>query len=308
MERLSRYLIPFLLFFCMACASLSKSQIKSVQSFAGLLKENTGYPSLAINECINLKYDIELLNTGTFADTLANEKLWNSYKGREKALTKASKADLTLKIIKQYAIALYNLSSPETTEKLIRSSEELGKNIDKLVDQYNSLSTDNKLPEGIGPLVSGALSLAGKQFIKAKQAHEIKKLITTGDTLIGILTDNLAAELEKLLINEWIPALKTDLKLRHENLLSNINPKGDYKAYYATIYNKEIAGIIVRIDNLEQLTNEVIKSTGKIKKAHAQIVSALQQKKKITEVLSETYELYMSVKEMSDLCKKLLNK
>ncbi len=307
MKRLNRYLIPFLLFLCLACASLSKSQLKSIQSYAGLLKENSEFPSVAINKCINLKFDIELLNSGTFSDSLVNKKLWMSYKGKEEALKKALKVNLTVKIITHYATALYNLSSPEPIEALSQSSENLGKNVDKLVEQYNSLSAGKDLPVGIGPLISGALSLAGKHFIRAKQAHEIKKLIYAGDTLIGILTDNLAAELEKLLIKEWIPALKADLATRQENLLANLNPKGDYKAYYATQYNKEIAAIIVKIDNIEQLSREVIQATRKIKKAHAQIIETMQQKKKITEILSETYELYLSVKELADLYKKIGN-
>lgn len=307
MKRLNRYLIPFLLFLCIACASLSKSQLKSIQSYAGLLKENAEFPSVAINECINLKFDIELLNSGTFSDSLVNKKLWMSYKGKEEALKKALKADLTVKIIAHYATALYDLSSPKPIEALSQSSENLGKNIDKLIGQYNSLAVGKNLPEGIGPLVSGAISMAGKQFVRAKQAREIKKLILAGDTLIGILSDNLAVELERLLIKEWIPALKADLAIRQENLLANLNPKGDYKAYYATQYNKEIAAIIVRIDNLEQLTGEVLKVTRKIKKAHAQIVETMQQKKKITEILSETYELYLSAKELADLYKKIGN-
>jgi hypothetical protein len=307
MKRLYRYLIPFLLIECFSCTSLSKSQLKSIESYAGLLKENSEFPSVAISECINLKFDIELLNSGTFADTLANEKLWKSFLGREEALKKAHKADLTLKIIKQYAVSLYNISSPKSVEALSEASEQLGKNMEKLIEQYNSLSAENKIPEDIGTLVSNAISLAGKQIIRAKQAREIKKLITAGDTLVGILTDNLAVELEKLLIKDWIPALKADLATRQENLLANINQKGDYKAYYATQYNKEIGAIIERIHNLEQLSREVIKSTRKIKNAHAQIVENIKQKKKISEILSETYELYLSVKELTDLYKKISN-
>ncbi len=307
MKRLYRYLIPFLLFACFSCASLSKSQLKSIQSYAELLKKNAEFPSVAISECINLKYDIELLNSGTFADTLANEKIWNSYKGREEALKKAQKADLTIKIIKQYAVSLYNLSSPNSAEALSKASEQLGENLEKLIEQYNSLTTNNKVPAGIGTLITNAVAFAGKQFIRAKQTHKIKKFISAGDTLIVIMTDNLATELEKLLLKEWIPALKTDLKTRQENLLANLNPKGDYKAFYATQYNKEIAAIIARIDNLEQLSMEVIKAARKIRKAHAQIVETMQQKKKIKEILSETYELYLSVKELADLYKKIDN-
>lgn len=293
MTTLKFLLMVCLIAFIAGCASLTKSQIESVNSYSGLLEKYSKFPGSIIEEFIQIKYDVEQLNTGTFNDTAVNSKLWISYYGKQKALKDAEKIDIGIKVMAEYASALVILSSKDLSARVNKESKKLGSNMDSLISLYN-LKSDKKIPSGIGKLVTSTVSFIGSAYVKQQQANYLKKFINEGDSLILILTDAIKSELTKTVINEWLIALKDDLKNRQVNFLQNI-PHSEYKVYLANSYNKEVALLIARIGNLEQLTKKTISSIEKIKKAHKQLLVHIQEKNKIKVVLSETQNLYLSL-------------
>ncbi|MDD5672835.1 MAG: hypothetical protein PHC61_01610 [Chitinivibrionales bacterium] len=282
---------------CLSCASLSTTQVASVNSYAALLQENAAYPRGIVREFISLKYDIEQLNAGAVSPALVNEKLWNSYNGKSEALKKSYRANVGLNVLADYAAALNRLSGPNLFKTLQEPALSTGKNLDKLLREYDTLF-DQKIPVGIGNLMAQGL-LAGTAIgIKNRQAKELKRYVDEGDTLVSVLTQAVAHELDSLVVTLWLPALKLDLKTNQEELLKNLNPKGDYTVYYATQVDKEVAALIGRIDNLEQLTHKTITALGKIRAAHKELMQNLTKRKTIKEVLAQTQELAESTRQV----------
>lgn len=293
--------LNFFLFLCAisfitGCASLTKTQIESVNTYSCLLEEFSEYPGSIIEEFIQLKYEVEQLNTGTFNDTAVNSKLWVSYYGKKKALKEAEKIDIGIEVITEYASALVKLSSKDLSDHMDKGSKKIGTNIDSLISLYN-LKSDKKIPSEIGKLVISTVALVGSGYVKQQQAKELKKFINEGDSIISMLTDAIKTELTRTVINEWLIALKEDLKYRQVNFLQNI-PHSEYKVYLSNSYNKEVALLIARIDNLEELAKKTISSIGEIKIAHKQLLTHIQERKNIKVVLSETQNLYLSVKDI----------
>jgi hypothetical protein len=299
MSRKSVYAILMVLSLLLwtGCASLTTSQISSINRYSRILEKNADYPGIIIKEFINIKYDIELLNTGTISPAQANTKLWNSCNGKKEAIKKSLKADVCLKIIKEYGSGLTRLSSGDLYKNIARPSEKLGANIDKLIASYDSLS-DQSLPAGAGNLLSVGITNIGQGMIRNRQAKELKRYVRDGDTLISIITRNLKVELDTLILKQWLPALKEDLKIKQEDLLNNLNPRGDYTAYLATQYNKEVASVMCRINDLETLTRKTILSIGNIRKAHKELLDNINKKKTINEILKETRNLAASTQDI----------
>jgi hypothetical protein len=282
-----------------SCASITKTQISSIHNYSQLLENNSAYPGIIVKEYISIEYEIQKLNTGTFNDSEVNGKMWNSYKGKNKALNEVHKVDLCLKILCEYASALEKLSSKDLYENMVKPSQKLGTEIDTLIQEFNGVN-NNPIPVGIGKLISSSLTNMGSRWVRNKQAGELKKYIQEGDILISLTTDMIGKNLDTLILKQWIPGLVYDLKSRQESLLRNLNPKGDYKAYYATEFNKEVADLIERIDLLEQLTIKTISSVKRVRKAHLELLTNIEKRKKIQEVLKETQSLYVSTKEIYD--------
>jgi hypothetical protein len=279
------------------CASLTGSQISCINRYSRLLEKNAEIPGTIITGFVSIKYDIELLNTGTVGPAQANEKLWNSYRGKEAALEKAGRADAGLKLLAEYAVALARLSSKELPEDIRKPSEKLGISVDTLIACYNRV-TGSRVPPGIGFLLSKGTTFIGRSLIRNTQANALKEYVQEGDTLVAMVTAELKKELDSLVLGQWIPALKTDLKIKQEDLLNNLNPDGDYTAWYATLVNREAAAIIARIDNLEKLARDAVKSVGSISAAHRELLANILERKDIKEILVETLKLYRTTKDL----------
>jgi len=281
------------------CASLTGTQISSINRYSRLLEKNAEMPNAVITGLVSVKYDIELLNTGTVSPDQANEKLWNSYKGKETSLEKAGRADAGLKLLGEYAVALARLSSKGLSEDIKKPSEKLGISADTLVACYNR-AVGSRVPPGIGLLLSKGTIFIGRSLIRNAQADALREYAQEGDTLVALVTEVLKRQMDSLILGQWIPALKADLKTKQEDLLNNLNPDGDYTAYYATQVNKEVATIIARIDNLEKLTRDAVRSVGIIRRAHRELLANVLERKKIGVVLSETVNLYQATKDLYD--------
>jgi hypothetical protein len=129
MKTLNFFLFILTLALITGCASLTKTQVASVSAYSGILEKFTEYPSAIIKEFIQVKYEVEQLNTGTFSDTIVNSKLWMSYYGRKKALKEAEKIDIGIKIIAEYASALEKFLQKTCLIMLEKKQQNLGQTL-----------------------------------------------------------------------------------------------------------------------------------------------------------------------------------
>lgn len=295
-----RFIIGIVLIFVISgCASLTKDQVKSVHIYSQLLKEYSAYPSTAITELVDLEYEATLLNSGTFADRLANQQLWSAYAAKKSQLEAAADVDLSIKIVGEYADALVKLSSKDLRDSIGTSSQRLGTNIDSSIAQYNSSpKTVKKIPIGIGALIGEGITFLGTQYTRNEQARKLRLYVKEGNVLIPIVTDAIAAGMNDLIVNKGIANLKEKIRINQTNLLQNI-PAEAYKAYYANEFNRNVATLIERTDKLEILAGEVITAVNHIKKAHQQLNANLNEKKKLKTVLSDTQALFISVRNLN---------
>jgi len=287
------------IFMVSGCASLTRDQVKSVHVYSQLLKEYTVYPGAAINELVDLEYEATLLNSGTFADRLANQQLWSAYESKKSQLAAVADVDLSIKILGEYADALFMLSSKDLRDSIGTSSLRLGTNIDSSIAQYNSSpKTVKKIPAGIGLLVGEGLTFLGTHYTRNEQARKLKLYVKEGNILVPIVTDAIALGMKELIMRNGITNLKEKIRINQTNLLQNI-PSEAYKAYYANEYNRGVAALIVRTDKLEVLAGEVIDAVNNIKKAHQQLTDHLTEKKKFMNVLTDTQALFISIRNLS---------
>ena len=58
--------------------------------------------------------------------------------------------------------------------------------------------------------------------------------------------------------------------------------------------------MIARIDNIEKLAREAVRSAGAVRRAHRELLDNISERKDIDEVLVETQELYRDTKDLYD--------
>lgn len=283
------------------CATLTKSQIESVNHFAKTSEDFSDYPSKIMEEMAEIRTKRGIYYANTLSDPkLHLNELDNIFEQSLFDQSALKKIDVTFKIIDKYAQSLALLSSDKYGTDLEEYSGKFGIGIDTLIAIYNRLEGTTKLPVGIGKAVGQLFVFSGKQYIRIKQGKEIKKFVFFADTLVNVMTNNLLEYLKSSAINEQIEGEEREITRNYLSYLQH-HPN-------ATIENDqdyiELKESIVAVKELQQLT---IQATIKLKKAHAKLLENLQQKKKLKDAIEEIQVLYEDIKLIKEAIDKIEN-
>ncbi|MFA6923803.1 MAG: hypothetical protein WC223_06055 [Bacteroidales bacterium] len=296
------------------CASLTKTQIESVNQFAQTSKNFSVYPSKIITELadIRLKRGVYYANFYCAEPKAYVNELDSAYNEKNRDYKLSAKSDITFKIIDKYAQSLLLLSSDKYTTDLEKQSKNFGTDIDSLINVYNKIGGVNKIPSGIGGLASQLIILGGDAYIKTKQAKEIKKFVPKADTLISIMTANL-----KEFLNGKVYIKELNNSYSIEDLIKNENDgiKEGYKAYIAscarlkaipTIESEnEYLQLKNSLDGTDILLKQTIKATDDLRTAHKKLLNVIEKKKTLTENIKELQAYYEEVKNIKSTIEKI---
>jgi hypothetical protein len=210
----------------------------------------------------------------------------------------SEKVDITFKIIDKYAQSLTLLSADKYSSDLEEQSEKFGINIDTLIAINNRLEGTTKIPVGIGASIGQLVVFSGKQYIRIKQAKEIKKFVGMADTLVHVMTNNLLEYLQSSSVNELIEGEEREIT---RNYLSYLQ-----QSQKATIENEhDYIELKKKIEAVKELQQQTIGATIKLKKAHTKLLENLQQKKKLKDAIEEIQVLYEEIKLLKESIEKI---
>ncbi len=275
-----------------SCASLTKNQVRSVNQFAQTTKDFSAFPSKIMTELAEIRAIRSVYFANSLTDPVLHKNVLDSvYFNKNHAYKVSDKVDISFKIIDKYAQSLAILSSDRYENELTAQSGSFGIGIDSLVQIYNDIDKTKKLPTGIGGAVSQLVIMGGQQYLRTKQAKEIKKFIEQADTLIAVMTSNLLIFLKSENINELINAEERGIG---ENYLSYIrhSPTLLIENDYAYLELKK------SIDGVKRLREQTISATIDLRTAHKKLLTTIQKKKNFNESLKELQILFEQIKEL----------
>lgn len=278
-----------------SCASLTKTQIESVNQFGKTTSNYSEFTSKILTELAEIRLKRGLLYVTTIENTKNRiEALDSVYSQKRFDYSISKKVDITIKVIDKYAQSLVLLSSDKYSKDLEGQAKRFGIGIDSLTTIYNTLDGVKKIPSGIGEAVSKLVILGGKQYVKAKQAKEVKKFVTEADTLIAVMTSNLI---------EFLDSEDIDELIRHEEMMI----KRDFETFIS--HNKNITtdqlmiylGMKNSIDGVKNLREQVVTATKDLRSTHRKLLSVISEKQKLDTTIKELQVLYEQMKELKNI-------
>lgn len=276
-----------------SCASLTQSQIECVKQFARTSQDFSAYPSKIIIGLADVRvkkglYFVNALDDDSASAAAHVEELNKIFLAHKEDIAVSKKVDITFKIIDKYAQSLLLLSSDTHGAGLETQTGILGTNLDSLITTYNAIPGVTHVPGGLGSVIGSLVMAGGKQFIRSKQAEEIKKFVTQADTLIGVMTHNLLQFLESDNIFILIDHEEKDIPRTYKSFLHHRKP---------TLENeRDYLDLLRDIDYIKILRAQTIEATGNLRKAHGKLFAELSEKKDIKEIIAELQVLYDDVK------------
>ena len=199
--------------------------------------------------------------------------------------------DISFKIIDKYAQSLALLSSDKYEKDLEVQSKNFGIGIDSLIKVYNTIDRGSNLPAGVGSSVSKLIIMGGQQYIRVKQAEEIKRFIPQADTVISVMTANLLSFLQSKNINTLIKNEETGI---HENYLSFLR-----QSQNITIENENIyLSLKQRIDGVKKLQDQTIHATKDLRAAHKKLFEEIKKRSDLKELVKELQVFHEQIKDL----------
>ena len=303
----SNIFVLILMLFITSCASLTKTQIETVNQFAQTTKNFSAFPSKIMTGLADIRtmrgiYAANSIGTPEFH----LKELDNAYNLKVIDYQQSQMVDITFQIIDQYAQSLILLSADQYITDIKAQALITGPALDSLIALYNRFDKNSKIKVGIGDAVSQLTIMGGKQYIRQKQAKEIKKFISQADPLISVMTANLLEFLEgkRVLATGDTASLKDLIDYEAKAL-----PR-DYLSFLrqnkATIENeKEYLKLKNDMDQVRNLQVQTIVATRALREAHRQLSEILKTKKKLKERFTELQELYEDVNQLKTTIVKL---
>jgi hypothetical protein len=282
-----------------SCATLSKTQIESVNQFAQYSGNFSAFPGKIMTELA----EIRTIRGVWFANSLSDPRLHidvldSVHFNRTHAYRVSEKADITFKVIDKYARSLALLSGDRYENKLTKQTEGFGVSLDTLIKRYNRIDKLAGLPEGIGAAAGKLVVMGGRQYIRSKQAREIKRVVPRADTLVSVMTGNLLQFLRSENIDELIREEEFGI---NQNYLSYIRQSNG-----TSIENDfKYLELKSRIDGVKELRSKTISAVKSMRKAHGELRDDIQRKKDLLESLQGLKVLAEQVRDLKTAVDKI---
>ncbi|MEO6314344.1 MAG: hypothetical protein ABIU63_14035 [Chitinophagaceae bacterium] len=297
-----------------SCASLTKSQVEAVHQFANTSKNFSAYPSEILTAMAELRVERGVYYTNSLADVYeinaadSNEEsdeidslrevtvtahvkeLNDVYLAKKRDYKTSEKANITFKIIDKYAQSLLLLSSDKHVTDMGAQAANFGVSLDSLISKYNAMEGTTRVTPGIGGLIGSLIMAGGKQWIRAKQATEIQRFVPAADRMIGVMSRNLLDFLQSGSIESLITNEAQQIQSNYRSFLRYRRP---------VIQNEwDYLALLAHLDHIKALRDQTIAATKSLRSAHSELLTAIKQKKTLTEAVAGVQLLYEDVAEI----------
>jgi len=280
------------------CATLSSSKREYIQQF-GLSTRNLPEYSLKLTDGlsnIRSKRGVYFANTLSTPNLHLNEldNIYNQQKIDEvnSALFQNSFAMLSL-----YSTMLLKLSSNSYNEDLYNNIKELEYGLENLITINNQLTSSN-IPTGFINIAAKISFLSGKYYIGYNQNEEIKRLVTSSDSLITDISNNIIFHLKSDNLNSII---ENEHMMLSRNYLTYIQQNKQTSVYSDLDY------ILLKnnLDKIKALKENLIISVTNLKLAHNIMAVEVSKKNTTLDNINQLKELLISISEINQIVEQI---
>jgi hypothetical protein len=207
------------------CASLSKGQIKAIDSFTASCDSFSKHPTLFFEEMAQIRAERAFWYSSSLSDPeLRVAELNSVYVAYVKDMSLAKKAGVSVEILLIYKRALKVLAGKARWEDAGREFRSLGRTLDSLVRKFNDLGFVEAFPLGIGKSAGRVAGYTAEVLNKRAQAKSVRGFVIQGDTLVNAVTEVLCEVLASPSVNLLIENEKRGVEQNYITYLKATKP------------------------------------------------------------------------------------
>lgn len=281
------------------CASLSKSQMSSIQSFSSSCDNFARYPSALFVEMAKIRAERGCYYAASLSDPLLRIKELNSLnKALASDLALAKKMDISFEILDTYQRALKSLSHTDRYNNTGREFRSLGRNLDSLINRYNLIDISDPLPLGIGKAVGKIVGYGAELYVRNMQTRAVREYVIAGDSLVGAVSESIVGILSSKSVADLIENEAKGLEANYLSYLRSGEGGGnsggrDVSGGRDFSGDREYLLLLGRVDALAKMRSGTVSAAKALAKAHNKIATEVVKRKKLK-------QLYLEIEELND--------
>lgn len=291
----------FMLVYMSGCASMSKAQLKRVNSLAVVSDSAVTGPGSVFRILDDVRTDRGLIYVASFqsADARINE-LNGLALARQEQSRLAGKADICVNILESYIRALRSVSSESRWKQNGTELRGIGRNMDSLAIAYNKLDWGELYEPGIAKQIGKTSGYLAEQYGKRRQYRLVKSIVEQGDSLVDICCKSLISGLKSTEFKELIENEQIGLENNYRAYINSLQLSG---AVPALEFDRLYLDNCIRIDNARNMRTKCITMLQAFRRAHAALLKELDNPRTYSEFSDEMYELNRQVLALSEMHK-----
>lgn len=287
----------FVLVYMSSCASMSKAQLKRVNSLAVVSDSAITGPGSVLSLLDEVRLDRGLMYAASFSSADARVSELNGLAlGMAEQARLSSKADLCMDIMASYIRALRSLSNEARWKQNGTELRGIGRNIDSLAIVYNRLDWGTLYEPGLAKQMGRTSGYLAEQYGKCRQLKLVRQVVEEGDSIIATCCDVLISALKSDELLELIENEQRGLENNYKAYLRSaglrgVEPSIEFDRLYVT--NR------LKIEAARDARRLCITKLQAFRRAHAALLKELDNPKNYAEYSDALFELNRQIVALS---------
>lgn len=279
----------FVLFYMSGCASMTKAQLKRVNSLAMVSDSSMTGPGSVMAVLNEVRLERGLMYTASLTTTEPHIQDLNGLADSQAELSRlADKADVGVKILDSYIRALRSISSESRWKQNGTELRGIGRNMDSLAIAYNKLDWGTLYEPGIAKQIGKTSGYLAEQYGKRRQRYVVKGVLEHGDTLVDACVKALVETLKSADFKSLIEIERTGLENNYRAYLNSVTlnggtPSQDFDRIYIECR--------LKIERAESMRHQCISMLQSFGRAHKALLKEMDNRHTYNEFADELFEL-----------------
>ena len=292
----------FLLVYMSACSSMTKAQLKRVNSLAVVSDSAVTGPGSIFRLLDDVRKERGLIYAASLQGTDSRIRELNGLADATAQQSRlADKADVCINILDSYIRALRSVSNEARWKRNGTELRGIGRNMDSLAIAYNKLDWGTHYEPGIAKQIGKTSGYLAEQYGKRRQRKVVKDILEHGDTLVDAcvksLVDGLKSDQFKSLIENERTGLESNYRAYlNSTALTGAAPLPEYDRAY--IQNR------LKTERAESMRRQCITTLQSFNRAHHALLKEMDNRRTYSEFADELYELNRQVLALAEILEK----
>ena len=279
----------FMLIYLSGCSSMTKAQMKRVNSLAVVSDSSITGPGSIMRTLNEVYLDRGLIYAASLQGADNRIRELNGLADATSEFSRlADKSDVCINILNSYVRALRSVSSETRWKQNGTELRGIGRNMDSLAIAYNKLDWGILYEPGIAKQIGKTSGYLAEQYGKRHQRKTVEAVLAQGDKLVDECVQSLVAVLKsddfKTIIENERTGLENNYRVYlNAAALNGVTPDSGFDRLY--IENR------FKIEQAESTRRQCITMLQSFRRAHAALLKEMETHRTYAEFADALFEL-----------------